>query len=347
MLNGYARRLLVAGAFVGALMTFPASGASAQAVALQNGTTLLDQNKLPEARAQLMPYAKSNPKDARGAFQVGRLLILEGESFLSQNKEKDAIGRYEEAADWIEKAIKLDGKNGTYHRWLGDSYGRQAQRSTNKLKQAMLAKKVKNEYEESVRLDPKDLSARESLIEFYMQAPGFMGGGVDKAEAQAREIAKIDRLRGHYNLAKVYIRQKKMDLALGELKAAEKENPDSIGAGLRVGYLYVTEKKFDDAFAQFDRLAQRYPSDPVVTFQIGRTAAISGQQLERGEAALKSYLAGPAPKPDQPAFASAHFRLGNIYEKRGATSSARTSYTEALRLNPQLKDARTALEKLK
>ena len=68
---------------------------------------------------------------------------------------------------------------------------------------------------------------------------------------------------------------------------------------------------------------------------------------EQGEAALQTYLAGPTPPRTQPQFASAHFRLGNIYEKRGATSSARAAYTEALRLNPQCKDARAALDKLK
>ena len=319
----------------------------AQTSPVQSASALLDQNKLPEARAQLAPYAKSNPKDGVAAFQMGRLLVLEGETLLRENREKEAIRKYEESADWLEKATDLDANNAVYHRWLGDAYGRQAQRTGNKLKQANLARKVKNEYEAAVRLDPKDIQSRGSLIEFYMQAPGFMGGGVDKAEAQAREIAKIDRMQGHFYLANVYARQKKTDLALAELRAAEKENPDSIGPALRVGYFFVNSQKFEDAFAQFDRVAQRFPDDPVVTFQIGRTAALSGQQLERGEAALKKYLAGPTPKPNQPQFASAHFRLGNIYEKRGATSSARAEYNEALRLNPQLKDAKDALARLK
>ena len=334
-------------ALLAALALAPWSVMTSQASPLQTGTTLLDQNKLPEARAQIAPYAKSNPRDPRAAFQMGRLLVLEGETLLRQNKEKEAIAKYEEATDWLEKATDLDDKNAVYHRWLGDSYGRQAQRTGNKLKQANLARKVKNEYEAAVRIDPRDIQSRLSLIEFYIQAPGFMGGGIDKAEAQAREIAKLDRLQGHYTMANVYSRSKRNPQALAELKTAEKEYPDSIGPMLRVGYYHVNMKEFDEAFAQFDRILEKYPKDPVTTFQIGRTAALSGQQLERGEAALKSYLAGPTPAPNQPQFASAHFRLGNIYEKRGATSSARAAYSEALRLNPQLKDAKDALDRLR
>lgn len=326
-------------------LVFVAVTAHAQSAQLETGITALEQNKRAEARAALIPYAKANPKDAKGAFYVGRLLVEEGEALLIAGKPDAGIRKYEEATEWLEKAVDLDPKNGLYHRWLGDAYGRQAQRA-NKFRQAMLAGKVKHQYEEAVRLDPKDIEARESVIEFYLQAPGIMGGSTEKAEAEAREIAKLDRLRGHYVLSNVYARQKKFEPALSEMRAAEREYPDSIEPALRVAYVDIQQNKFDEAFVQLDNVLKRFPGDRRATFQIGRAAALSGLQLDRGEQALRSYLAGPAPGRRMPQFASAHFRLGMILEKKGSISAARAEYTEALRLNPELRDARTALDKL-
>ena len=328
-------------------MAFVVATAQAQSSQLDAGIAALQANKRAEARAALIPYAKAHPKDAKGLAYVGRLLLIEGEALTGPENEKAAVKKYEEAADWLEKAVELDEKNGLYHRWLGDAYGLQAQRA-NKLRQAMLATKVKNEYEAAVRLDPKDIAARESIIEFYLQAPGFMGGSTEKAEHEAREIMKLDKLRGHYVMANVLSRQKKFDAAMAELKTAEREYPDSVAPGFRVLVFSMQQQKYDESWAQIDKLQKKFPDNRLVLFQVGRAAALSGQQLDRGEQAFRSYLAGATPDPakGEPAFANAHYRLGMILEKKGSIPAARAAYTEALRLNPQLKDAKTALDKL-
>ena len=43
-------------------------------------------------------------------------------------------------------------------------------------------------YERAVELDPKHLGARQGLFFFFVEAPGFAGGSVKKAEAIAREL---------------------------------------------------------------------------------------------------------------------------------------------------------------
>ncbi len=60
-----------------------------------------------------------------------------------------------------------------------------------------MAPKLRDAFEKTVQLDPNNLDARESLLQFYLQAPSVVGGGKDKAQAQAREIAKRDPARGH------------------------------------------------------------------------------------------------------------------------------------------------------
>jgi hypothetical protein len=50
---------------------------------------------------------------------------------------------------------------------------------------------------------------------------------------------------------------------------------------------------------------------------------------------------------ENPSIAAAHFRLGNILEKKANPAGARNEYETALRIDPKQKLAREALAKLK
>jgi tetratricopeptide (TPR) repeat protein len=77
-------------------------------------------------------------------------------------------------------------------------------------------------------------------------------------------------------------------------------------------------------------------------------AAITGMQLERGEQALRTILVAPGVgvDPNLPVPANIHFRLGDIFAKKGAKEQARKEYEKAIELNPQLDAARKALKAL-
>ena len=66
----------------------------------------------------------------------------------------------------------------------------------------------------------------------------------------------------------------------------------------------------------FDSILASSPYDLTARYLIGRTGALSGQRLERAQLELTAFLAAPrrenAPRP-----ASAHWRLGMVYEKQG------------------------------
>src|SRR5579864_792529 len=83
-----------------------------------------------------------------------------------------------------ERARNLDPQKSLYHLWLGRIYGEKADRA-GFLSAAGLAKKVRTEFERAVELNPADAAARTDLAEFYIEAPGIVGGGKDKARAQA------------------------------------------------------------------------------------------------------------------------------------------------------------------
>ena len=63
-------------------------------------------------------------------------------------------------------------------------------------KKMSLGKKVKEHAERAAALDASSIRARESLMQFYIQAPGIAGGSMDKAREQAAAIARINPAEG-------------------------------------------------------------------------------------------------------------------------------------------------------
>lgn len=90
-------------------------------------------------------------------------------------------GNYESAINEFEKAVELVPDNSVYHHWLGKSYGQLA-RQSGLLKAYDLSRKTKTQLELAVELDNNNIEAMADLMEYYEQAPVFLGGGKDKAE---------------------------------------------------------------------------------------------------------------------------------------------------------------------
>jgi tetratricopeptide (TPR) repeat protein len=141
----------------------------------------------------------STAGDARKAFLIAALLpsllgaqtaaehFKRGRALLDSNKADAAVKAFE-------KAVALDDKNSEYHRWLGDALGSVAQHAS-VFRQPFLAKRIKSEFERTVQLDPSSLQGHDGLLQFYLLAPGIMGGSVTRAREQAELIAASIRSR--------------------------------------------------------------------------------------------------------------------------------------------------------
>jgi tetratricopeptide (TPR) repeat protein len=303
---------------------FAASWCGAQSV--DQGVALYNSRKYAEAKAALLPFGE---KDPVAAFHLGQISMGENED-----------GK---AAEWFERATRMNPKSSIYYDWLGRSYGRQAQRA-NKLRQPFLARRTKSAWETALALDPDNLDVRENLIAYYAQAPGFLGGSKEKAREMVGEITKRNTYRGSIAMANLCSGEKDEACVEREVSALLKAYPDSTSLYVSAAVLYASQKKFDKAFDLLDQRQRAKPNEPVILYQIGRTASVSGENLDRGEQALKAYIASPA--ENGPAPANAHYRLGLIYEKKGSKDLARREYQNALRLRPKMADAEKALRAL-
>jgi len=110
---------------------------------------------------------------------------------------------------------------------------------------------------------------------------------------------------------------------------------------------YQNAQRWDEAFGVLDKLLAAKPDEARAHYQIGRAAALSGRQLERGERSLKLWMASPPDDATTTTKSGARYRLGMSYEKQGKRDPARVEYEEALRINPRNEDARKSLARLK
>ena len=278
------------------IVLFAVARAAFDPAAFNAAVELYNQRKVAEAQAAFEVLEKANPTNANIPFYLGRLALQAND--------------HERAVTCLEKAVALDPKVARFHQRLGDAYGLAAQKA-GFMSRVGFASKCKTEYEKAVELDPKNIDARFSLLGFYQQAPGVLGGGMEKAHAQAEEIKKLDPSRGRMAVAGLYLVEKKNDLAFAEFEAALKANPDDYAA----------------------------------LFQLGRTAAITGERMDRGLEALRKCLTLTPPE-NQPGLVAVHWRIGFILEKKGDKAGARAEYQESLKIDPKFPQALESLKKL-
>jgi tetratricopeptide (TPR) repeat protein len=250
------------------------------------------------------------------------------------------------AVPLLEKCVAAEPANSKFHQWLGRALGLQAAQD-GITSSVFTVRKVKAELGKAIELDPMNLEARQDLAILFRAAPGFLGGSNAKAAEQIAFIRRHDpalaaQLEGDFLAA-----DKKYDSALTNYNESARLNPRPM-IQVRISLLHQQKKEWDKAFAALDRALALDANYPFALYQVGRTAALSGEQLDRGEKCLRTYLAVPVREDlESPSIAAAHFRLGNILEKKGNRTAARDEYETALKIDPKQKLAREALAKLK
>ena len=264
-------------------------------------------------------------------------LVAAGRAALDRGDVDQAIAQFE-------KAVTANANSFQAHYYLGLAYGRKAQKD-GMFAGMSLIPKAKAEWERAVEINPNSLDARLRLIEFYIAAPGIVGGSEDKALEQAAEVKKRDALDGHRAYAHVYSMQKKLDLATKEMVEAVREQPKSAKAHYFLGNMLLNQKDWAGSLHEYEMALSLDAAYMPAYFRIGQHAAQSEGNYAKGEAAIRKYLAYK-PGDDEPALARAWYWLGMIQEKQGKKADARQSYANAQKLTPEAKDVIEALKRV-
>ncbi len=209
------------------------------------------------------------------------------------------LGDYKKATEVLEKALALDpGKSG-YALWLGRSYGRRAETSS-PFSAPKYASKARAYFEKAVALDPNNGEALNDLFDYYLEAPGFLGGGFDKAEAIAQRIAEGNPAEGHFALSQLADKRKQFDTAEEHLRRAVEVAPRQVGRVLDLAHYLAKHGRIQESEAAFDRAEQLAPNSPEVCFARARTYVEEKRHLDRAKTLLMQYLRSNLTPDDPP-----------------------------------------------
>jgi len=301
---------------------------------------LIEAGHWKRARALVEPRLRETPNDPLAVFLMSQINF--------------AFGHKEAPLDLAEKAVALAPGVAKFHRQLAEALGVKAQRS-NLLQQAFLARRFRKEIDAALAIDPNDIQAQRDLMEYYLLAPGLVGGDRKQAEAVAERIGRIDRGQGllaQARIAQFYhdpARQEsmlgkaveaakskyKIRIALAQFYTKERVNWDAAAENARAaieidptradGYsilaaAYAAQGKWPELEATLAAADRAIPDDLTPHFRAAEAAITAGSNYAGARADLRKYLS-QEPEGNQPTLADARQKLGEISGPVKASSS--------------------------
>jgi tetratricopeptide (TPR) repeat protein len=207
-----------------------------------------------------------------------------------------------------------------------------------------LAGKIKDHLGQAVALDPQHYAMRGDLVQYYLQAPGIVGGSVRKAREQARDYARVDPARSRLLQAAVHIYEKEWAEAAAHLAAVQPGRDAELRDDLndswsQLGFAQVQAEQWDGASQAFRRVLASDAQHANAHFGLGRCHLAQGQ-VDTAIAAMERALQ-LNPK------LNAHYRLGIAYQSKGDKPKAIAALQQALRLPLSPKASDDARQRLK
>jgi tetratricopeptide (TPR) repeat protein len=223
-------------------------------------------------------------------------------------------GQYRQAVADLEKAVGQDGLNSEYYDWLGRAYGRLAEASSF-LSALGYAKKTVRAFERAVELEPSNLEALSDVFEYYLQAPGMVGGGLDKAENIARRFAALNAAEYHWARARLAEKRRDFETAEREFRAAFAIDPTEVERALDLAAFLSSRGRYGESDALFRAAEDNHPRSPKVLYARAAAYIQSKRKLDQAEALLDRYL-GLQTKPEDPSRLEAAALLKSARELR-------------------------------
>lgn len=211
-----------------------------------------------------------------------RVFSLIGRNYFS-------LGDFKNATEALEQAVAAEPENSMYYLWLGRAYGRRAETSS-PFTAPGLAVKARQSFERAVSLNPRNAEALNDLFAYYLEAPGFLGGGQDKAARLVAEIGKLDAAEASFALAQLAEKRKEYATAEQQLRRAVDLAPRQVGRVLDLARFLARRGKVDEAEAAFAKARQIAPDSPKVLFERAATYVETKRNLDVARDLLKQYL---------------------------------------------------------
>lgn len=260
------------------VMTVAYAGDTAR---LAEAKTLYQKTEYKSVLSVLQPVAN---KDAATWLLIGKAYFMSTE--------------YKKAAEAFEKAVALEPNSAEYAHLLGRAYGRQAE-TANPLMAPSRAVKARQQFERAVQLDAGNKEALNDLFDYYLNAPGFLGGGTQKAEDLVNHIARLDEAEGFYARAQISDKKRDFPTAEKQLRKAYELAPRQVGRVIDLAKYLAKLGRVKESDQVFEQAAKLAPSSPQVLYSRAETLLQQKRNLAEAKTLLEKYLSSQL-SPDDP-----------------------------------------------
>jgi tetratricopeptide (TPR) repeat protein len=209
------------------------------------------------------------------------------------------MGEFKKSVEFLQKAAEIEPNNSEYMDWLGRAYGKRAETS-NPLLAPGLASKARQAFEKSVTLDPKNQDALGDLFDFYLEAPGFLGGGMDKALGVAGKTASLDPAEAYFEQAKVAQKRKEFDLAEDHFHRAIAMGPKQVGHLIALARFLAMQGRIRESDAVFAQAQTINPNAARVWFARADVLISQKRNLDEAKSLLEKYMSASISVDDPP-----------------------------------------------
>ena len=287
---------------------------------------LLVAERLAEARSAAIKLASTPSTAAEGHLILGRVLLEQGE--------------YLPAIEGFKKAAEGAPSSALPHVWLARTWAEMC-REEGLVCWLIAVPTIRSELEVAIERAPSSSAPRIDQIKFFAHAPTIAGGSLERARAEAIELAKRDPSGGNFALG--YLAFQDGRHADAENHFARSSDPEAL-----LFRIWIAQMRNDwsNAFARCEALAKDPAFASRAAYELGRTAAFSGQRLAEGRTNLQSYANRPH-SVRMPSRAEALRWLGALEERAGGRDLALRAYEGAVALEPGGEEARRELRRLR
>lgn len=273
----------------------------------------LNAGRADAALQTLAPALSQNPADAEA-------LNLRCRVFYEEQLWDQAISD-------CEAAVKASPADSDFHLWLGRAYGQKAAHIS-LVSAFKLARKVASEFQQAVQLDPRNAAALSDLGEFDVDAPGIVGGGINRAEALVPELQTLSPAAALALQARIAEARKDYPAAESSLKAAISQSSYPSSAWIDLASFYRRRGRLDDMLSAIHTGAALDSHHGAALVDAASNLTAAHREPQTAVQLLQLYLNSRAQTEDAPAFA-VRAQLAGILADQGDAAGAQQQVAAA------------------
>ncbi|MBD3348227.1 MAG: tetratricopeptide repeat protein, partial [Candidatus Eisenbacteria bacterium] len=267
-------------------------------------------------------------------LELAERLLEEADALVDDGRVENGLARvalgredYETAIREARRAVKRDRRNPEFHLTLAYGYGLKAARGG--MSALFYAGKYKQACEKAIEYDPENAEAHFAVLQYYLMAPGIVGGGEEKAEETMRVIEALDPFYGHVARGIAARVDEDVETAEREYRAAAHLDTTSAEGWAVLGMFYMEQERYEDTILVGRRILELEPDNLEAVYALAKAHLLAGDGLEAAEAGFRRNIR-EGPVSGSATEAEARWRLGMVLDRAGRPDEARDEWTRAL-----------------